>query len=180
MNNSMGNTTGNNKKTIIFQTPEIKSFCDALVQAKSKKTGISIMRLIENALLNEFGFKNGKFNDWCCEYCVDSATTSYMSLLSLLQSNDDIFVLYKTICRHTDISIKTVMNNSAVSGLSQNGNFNISDDKTVERIFASYDKKDLDKIFYDFVYDNSALLDANPVPLDDIIPLLFSIDERGS
>ena len=46
-----------NKKTIIFKSPEVKALCDALIQAQSKKTGIAIMRLIENALIKEFGFK---------------------------------------------------------------------------------------------------------------------------
>lgn len=177
-----------NKKTIIFQSVEIKSFCDALIQAKSKKTGISIMRLIENALINEFGFKNDKLNEWCCEYCTDSATTSYMSLLRLLPNNNDIFVLYKMICHNIKMPMTndTVMKNTVVTNIMNspnsngtNPNINISDDKTVERVFMLCDRKDLDKIFYDFVYSHSNTLDADPVPLEDIVSLLLNIDGRG-
>lgn len=176
-----------NKKTIIFQSVEIKSFCDALVQAKSKKTGISIMRLIENALINEFGFKNDKLNDWCREYCADSATTSYMSLLRLLPDNSDIFVLYKMICHmsHIPVTNDTVMKNPIIMShgfmnmTNQSPNNNVSDDKAVERMFTMCDRKDLDKIFYDFIYNNSNVLDENPVSIDDIVPWLLSIDGRG-
>lgn len=175
-----------NKKTIIFQSVEIKSFCDALIQAKSKKTGVSIMRLIENALINQFGFKNDKLNEWCCEYCTDSATTSYMSLLRLLPNNSDIFVLYKMICRSINIPITndTLMKNQIISNVSHanvNGqNMNISDDKAMERIFMLCDRKDLDKLFYDFVYNHSNVLDADPVPIEDIVSLLLIIDGRGN
>jgi hypothetical protein len=172
-----------NKKTIIFQSSEIKAFCDALVQAKSKKTGVSIMRLIENALINEFGFKNDKLNDWCCEYSSDNVTTSYMSLLRLLPENNDIFVLYKMICHHVKIPMTNdvVMKNPAINNLvvQNTNNSNISDDKIIERIFMLCDRKDLDKVFYDFAYSHSNALDANPVPLDDIVSLLLIIDGRG-
>lgn len=180
-----------NKKTIIFQSVEIKSFCDALIQAKSKKTGVSIMRLIENALINEFGFKNDKLNEWCCEYCTDSATTSYMSLLRLLPNNSDIFVLYKMICHSANMSVTNdaMMKNQIVANIIlqnspnnpnvTNPNINVSDDKTVERVFMLCDRKDLDKIFYDFVYNHSNILDADPVPLEDIVSLLLNIDGRG-
>ena len=80
-----------NKKTIIFQSIETKEFCDALIQAESKRTGISIMRLIENALIDKFGFENQKLNEWCCSYGVNSASTDYMSLLPLLKNNSDVF-----------------------------------------------------------------------------------------
>lgn len=176
-----------NKKTIIFQSVEIKTFCDALIQAKSKKTGISIMRLIENALIKEFGFKNDKLSEWCCEYCKDSATTSYMSLLRLLPDNSDIFVLYKTICSHVGISMtdNVVMNNPVImkhaadpENTSSDQNSNISDNKMIERIFMLCDRKDLDNIFYDFVYGNSSILDTNPVPLENIVSLLLNVDGR--
>ena len=174
-----------NKKTIIFQSSEIKTFCDALVQAKSKKTGVSIMRLIENALISEFGFKNEKLNDWCCEYCLDSATTSYMSLLRLLPENNDIFALYKMICHVAKIPMTNdmIMKNPVIAGLTQSAanqnSPNVSDEKIVERIFMLCDRKDLDKIFYDFLYSHSNTLDADPVLLEDIVSLLLIIDGRG-
>jgi hypothetical protein len=58
-------------------------------------------------------------------------------------------------------------------------NPNISDEKAIERIFVLCDRKDLDKIFYDFAYGHSNALDANPVPLEDIVSLLLIIDGRG-
>lgn len=171
-----------NKKTIIFQSVENKAFCDALIQAKSKKTGISIMRLIEDALINEFGFKNSKLNEWCCSYCNENATTSYMSLLRLLPDNNDIFVLYKIICRYADIALTndSVMNNQIVLNVSGSSvpNSDISDDKAIERIFMICERKDIEKVFYDFVYVNSNRLDEHPAPIEDIVQLLLNIDGR--
>lgn len=166
-----------NKKTIIFQSVAVKNFCDALIQAKSKKTGISIMRLIESALINEFGFDNGKLNEWCCEYCNDSATTSYMSLLRFLPDNNDVFILYKIICHHNKIALS---NNIIGDDAIQNGssNSNVSDDKVMAHKFLSLDRKDLDNLFYDFIYANSHTLDANPVPIEEIITLLLNVDGR--
>jgi hypothetical protein len=147
------------------------------------------MRLIENALINEFGFKNDKFNEWCCEYCTDSATTSYMSLLRLLPDNSDIFVLYKLICRSIGISVKndSIMRNLIIMNIvssqnpphADNANSNISYEKEIERIFVLCDRKDLDKVFYDFAYSHSNDLDANPVQFEDIVALLLIIDGRG-
>jgi len=172
-----------NKKTIIFQSAEIKDFCDALIYAKSKKTGISIMRLIENALINEFGFKNGKLSEWCCNYCKDSATTSYVSLLRLLPQNEDVFVLYKIICNYVGITLfnDAMEQHAVVKNIINNGgrDSNISDEKAIERIFMLCDRKDLDKVFYDFNYGNSSKLDDEPVPLEDIVLLLLTVETRG-
>lgn len=174
-----------NKKTIIFQSVEVKSFCDALIQAESRKTGISIMRLIENALIKEFGFENDKLNEWCCCYCCDSATTSYMSLLQLLPDNDDVFVLYKMICNYVSLPIMNdvLKNNDGVKKVMANNNMqansNVSDDKTAKRIFALCSRKELDKAFGDFVYSHSSILDKDAVPLEDIVTLLLNIEGRS-
>lgn len=171
-----------NKKTIIFQSPEVKALCDALIQAQSKKTGIAIMRLIENALIKEFGFKDDKLTEWCREYCNDSATTSYMSLLRLLPDNSDLFNLYKVICQHTNIPMTNdiIMKNPKVQQASIYSDSHISEDKTVERIFMLCNRKDLDKIIYDFIYSNSNLLDTNPVPLENIVSILLTVDGRDA
>lgn len=163
-----------NKKTIIFQSVESKDFIDALIEDKSRQTGISIMRLIENALIDSFGFENKKLNEWCCSYCLDSPTTSYTSLLPFLPTSSDLFSFYRIICSYHDISLKDGFKAFA----SLNENDKISDDKAVERCFLSYAKPELTKLFDDFLYENSAFFDENPIPLKQIVSLLLNIYRR--
>ena len=174
-----------NKKTIIFQSVDSKSLCDALIQAKSKETGISIMRLIENALIKEFGFKNNKFTEWCREYSNCDATTAYVSLLNILPENSDIFAFYKLICRNNLLPIDNprIMQHPIVVEMVKNdtepgSNVNISASKAVEHIFQLCSKKDLNKIFYDFTYGDSNILDAKPISLEDMVMFLHNIDKR--
>lgn len=173
-----------NKKTIIFQSIETKAFCDALIQAESKKTGISIMRLIENALIDKFGFENRKLNEWCCSYGTNSASTEYMSLLPLIKENSGVFALYKAVCTHANIPLSNnnVMQHNIIQNIGDQANandVNVSDEKAIERIFNQCDRKELDKVFYDFVYENSKTLDAHEIPMDDMVTLLINIVKKG-
>lgn len=175
----------NNKKSIIFRSDEVKSFCDTLIQMKSKKTGISIMRLIEDALIAEFGFINPKFTDWCLRYCDGGAGATYMSLAGMFDDNGDVFELYRLLCLAigSPVDNPKVMEHPAV----QQAKKQITDEpggvsaiRAVERIFKSLDRNDLNSVLYDFTYANSKALDKNPVQIDDIAVLLLNIDGRGS
>lgn len=172
----MVNVTGKtNKKTIIFQSIESKEFIDALIDDQSKRTGISIMRLIENALIDSFGFENPQLNEWCCGYCRVDATTSYTSLLPFLKTNADIFAFYKIICQTLGIGLV----NAYIDFIPNNTNDNIDDNQFVENEFLSFDDKTLRENMDGFLYVNSALLNANPIRIKNIVGLLLHIYGHG-